>query len=96
MNSNFTIQHFNSLAKVVSDSALVPIENKRKVIAYLAVVVLGARFEDLTEYFERTEDQIRASVTSYAVRLKKNTAFAKVMFGLTREYYVFQLLNKAA
>ncbi|MCG7502415.1 hypothetical protein MHM83_11075 [Tenacibaculum sp. Mcav3-52] len=82
------------LDQVVLNSRLVPVENHRKVVAYLAVVLLKARFADLSCYFGRSEKEVRKVVTVYAVKLSKNTSFASVLFELTKRFYVSELINE--
>ncbi|XRE42239.1 hypothetical protein ACIVBQ_000443 [Tenacibaculum discolor] len=82
------------LDQVVLNSRLVPAENHRKVVAYLAVVVLQLRFVDLCEYFGRNENEVRNVVTRYAVKMNKNTAFSNILFELTRRFYTSNLIKQ--
>lgn len=89
-------ENFKKLKQIVASSTLVPDADKKKVLACLAVVLLGFSFSDLTEGFNKSEDKIRNVVTIYAHRLGKNKAFEGVMFSINKEYNAQQRLNFVA
>jgi hypothetical protein len=86
-------EKIEKLKFLIDNNPIVINEYKNKVLAYMAVVLLGCDFAFLAGFFGKKEEKVRNAVTDFSVKFKRSEKIQGVMFRITEDYKKQQTFN---